>query len=141
MKIENTKKQPPRILTDVGLSMFVNTIKLRDLPLPITEMTIEKLLWHFNMPVWGKDGTDDWNCTPWEVIRKEEGTIEHQKRTEESDTIYPIIVTEKNSQYVILDGIHRLVKTYVSGGKTIKAKIIPSKYLSRDEFQTQFPNA
>ncbi len=128
--------QPPRILTDVGLSMFVNTVKLRELPLPIVEVPIEQLIWHFDMPVWEKDRTNDWNLTPWEVIRKEVGSDVHQKRVKEANAIYPIVVTEYKNRLVILDGIHRLVKTYENGQKAIKAKIIPEKYLSLREFQS-----
>lgn len=127
---------PPRILTDVGLSMFVNTIKLRELPFPVVDVPIEQLMWHFDMPVWEKDGTDDWNLTPWEVIRKQEGSTTHEKRVEEADTSYPIIITEYKSRLVILDGVHRLVKVYKNNQKNIKAKIIPTKYLSRREFQS-----
>ncbi len=116
--------------------MFVDTIKLRKLPLPITEVNIDDLIWHFDMPVWEKDGTDDWNLTPWEVIRKEEGSTAHQKRIEEVDTSYPLLVTEYNSRLVILDGAHRLVKMYLEGEKKIKAKIIPGAYLSLKEFKT-----
>jgi hypothetical protein len=47
---------PPSILTDVGLNMFVDTAKLRELPLPIIDIDIEELIWHFDMPVWSKDG-------------------------------------------------------------------------------------
>jgi len=129
-------KQPPRALTDVGLSMFVDTVKLRELPLPVVEIEMEKLIWHFEMPVWEKDGTDDWNLTPWEVIRKEKGSAGHQKRVAEADTSHPIVVTDYKSKYVILDGVHRLVKMYMNGEKKIKAKIIPEEYLSRKEYQT-----
>jgi hypothetical protein len=129
--------QPPRQLTDAGLSMFVNTVKLRELPLPIVEIPIEKLLWHFEMPVWEKDGTDDWNLTPWEVIKKEEGSSEHQQRVENADTSFPIIVTEYNGRLVILDGVHRLVKSYNQGQKTMKAKVIPTEYLTKKEFQSE----
>lgn len=135
IKIKNNKK-PPRILTDVGLSMFVNTVKLRELPLPIIDIEIKKLLWHFNMPVWEKDGTDDWNLRPREVIRKEKGTIGHQKKIQKADTSYPIIITKYNNQYVILDGIHRLVKVYMNGKKKIKAKVIPPEYLTRRKYQS-----
>ncbi len=129
-------RQPPRALTDVGLSMFVNTVKLRDLPLPIMEIPIEQLVWHFDMPVWEKDGTDDWNLTPWEVIRKATGSDVHQKRVKEADAVYPIIVTQYKTRLVILDGVHRLVKAYENGQETIKAKVIPEKYLSLREFQS-----
>ncbi|MFA6601566.1 MAG: hypothetical protein WCT02_01750 [Candidatus Paceibacterota bacterium] len=72
--------QPPRILTDAGLSMFVDNIRLRELPLPIIDIDIKELMWHFDMPVWEKDGTDDWNLTPWEVIKKIDGSTDHQKK-------------------------------------------------------------
>lgn len=129
-------KKPPKILTDVGLNMFVDTVKLRNLPIPITDVSLEKLQWHFDMPVWDKDGTDDWNLTPKQVMEKAEGTSTHQKRVHDADTTHPIIVTEYKSRLVILDGVHRLVKVYSNSGKTIKAKIIPAEYLSRKEFQT-----
>lgn len=129
-------KLPPHLLTDAGLSMFVNTVKLRELPLPIVDVPVEKLLWHFDMPVWEKDGTDDWNLTPGDVIKKKEGTNVHQKRVEDADTSYPIIVTVYNDRLVILDGVHRLAKIYLQGQTTIRAKVIPGEYLLRREFQS-----
>ena len=128
-------KKPPHILTDAGLSMFVDTTKLRELLLPVVDIDIKKLTWHFDMPVWEKDGTDDWNLTPWEVIEKGEGSIGHQKRIENVDISFPLIVTKYNSRYVILDGVHRLVKAYTHGDKQVKGKIIPKKYLVMREFQ------
>lgn len=127
---------PPAILTDVGLNMFVDTIKLRELPLSVINVNIEKLLWHFDMPVWNKDGTDDWNLTPQEVVDKVPGTLVHQKRISQADETFPILLTEYKSKLVILDGIHRLVKIYTSGSTTIKAKLVPAIYLSNKEFQT-----
>ncbi len=129
--------QPPHELTDVGLSMFVDTVKLRELPLPVVEIPLEELIWHFDMPVWAKDGTEDWNLTPWQVIHGEKGSDTHQKRVAQADTIYPIIVTPYKDRLVILDGVHRLVKTYQSGYKTIKAKMIPEEYLLLPEYQSE----
>ncbi len=134
LKMKNLK--PPHKLTNVGLSMFVNTVKLRKLLLPIVEVDIKKLIWHFDMPVWAKDKTDGWNLTPREVIKKLKGSRGHQKRVEAADTRHPIIITKYKSKYVVLDGIHRLLKIYVTGGKKIRAKIIPKKYLSMRESQS-----
>lgn len=131
-----SNQQPPRALTDVGLNMFVDTVKLRELPLPIVEIPIEALVWHFDMPVWAKDGTHDWNLTPWEVIRKTTGSDIHQKRVQEADLAYPIVVTQYKHHLVILDGVHRLVKAYQNKQETIKAKIIPEEYLSMKKFQS-----
>jgi len=129
-------KQPPRILTDAGLNMFVDTVKLRELSLPIVDVDLYKLIWHFDMPVWAKDKTDEWNLTPWEVIEKRGGTKGHQERTKKADAKYPIIVTKYRSKYVVLDGVHRLVKAFVNNEKKIKAKIIPRKYLLLKKFQS-----
>ena len=137
MTQQETEKKPPHILTDAGLNMFVNTVMLREVALPIIEIDIENLVWHFDMPVWAKDGTDDWNLTPLEVINKGTGTSVHQKRVVDADTTYPIIVTDYRSRLVILDGVHRLVKVYMGREKKIKAKIIPMEYLFRSEFQTK----
>lgn len=129
-------KQPPHSLTDIGLNMYVDTLKLGGLPLPVEEINIEKLVWHFDMPVWNKDGTDDWNLTPQEVIDKKPRTTAHQKRVADADAAYPIVVTKFKSKLVILDGVHRLVKVHLAGNRTIKAKVIPASYLERSEFKT-----
>lgn len=119
----------PKLLTENGLYMFVNDIKLRELPISIQNIPIEKFLWHFDMPIWDKDRTDDWNLTPWQVIRKEEGSTAHQKRVKEVDFSYPLIVAKFKNKLVILDGVHRLVKAYLEGRSDIEGKIIPKKLL------------
>jgi hypothetical protein len=116
--------------------MFVNTVKLRKLPLPIVSIDIKKLIWHFDMPVWEKDDTDGWNLTPWEVIEKKKGTAGHRKRAQKAELRYPIVVTRCRSRYVVLDGVHRLVKAYMNGEKKMKAKIIPKKILLLRKFQS-----
>ena len=129
--MEESIHQPPKILTDVGLSMFVNTVELRDFNVPVSEVDIQDLLWHFDMPVWEKDGTDDWNLTPWEVIHKKDGSIEHRKRVQDADLTHPLIITRYKNRLVILDGIHRLAKAYMEGNKTVKVKVIPSNEVIR----------
>ncbi len=128
--------QPPKSITDVGLNMFVDTIKLRELPLPVVEVPLKKLIWHFDMPVWAKDDTDDWNLTPWDVINNKPGSTIHRQRMDEADLSYPIILTEYKSRLVALDGVHRLVKAYLQNQKKISAKIIPSEFLSMKEYQS-----
>lgn len=120
----------PKILEDAGFDIYVDTTKLRDLPLPIEQIKIEDLSWCFDFPVWEKDGTDDWNLTPGEVIRNEVGTTEHRKRVEEVSLDYPIVVIMHKGKYVILDGIHRLVKAYELGNLTIDAKVVTYSILT-----------
>ena len=127
---------PPKEITDVGLNMYVDTVKLRQLPLEVRDFDLENLEWHFDMPVWAKDGTDDWNLTPNDVINKKEGSATHFKRTMKSNISYPILVTNFKNKWIILDGVHRLTKLKILGKTKVKAKIVPEDFLHKDEFKT-----
>lgn len=117
----------PKILEDAGFDIYVDTSKLRDLSLPIQQMNINDLIWCFGCPVWEKDGTDDWNLTPRDVIEKKPATTEHMKKIEEASLDYPIVVIFHKEKWVILDGIHRLVKAYL-----LEKPIIDAKVLTKD---------
>ncbi len=121
-KIQFMKR--PKILEDAGFDLYVDTSKLRDLPLPVEQKKLEELTWCFDFPVWEKDGTDDWNLTPRQVIDKEPGTSEHMKKVEGSNLEYPIVIIFNKDRWVILDGIHRLVKSYLLKKPTIDVKIL-----------------
>jgi hypothetical protein len=136
MKKKIQKDVTPKLLSDVGLNMHVNVNKLRELPLPVVDIDIKELIWHFDMPVWGKDGTDDWNLTPWDIINENDQSLTHLERVANADLKYPILITDYSKKLVILDGVHRLVNAYMKGNKRIKAKIVPRSYLEMEEYKT-----
>jgi len=115
--------QRPKSITDAGYEIYADVVKLRDLDMPIVDFEVDKLIWNFDLPLWAKDGTDDWNLTPWNVINKVEGSIAHQERIKNSDLQFPILLLNKKGKWLIIDGVHRLVKAFQAGHKTIKAKI------------------
>lgn len=117
----------PKILEDAGFDIYVDTSELRDLPIPIQQIDIKDLIWCFDFPFWEKDGTDDWNLTPRDVIEKKPETTEHMKKIEEASLDYPIVVILHKEKWVILDGIHRLVKAYL-----LEKPIIDAKVLTKD---------
>ena len=125
----------PKVLTDAGYEIYCDTVKLRELDTPIVDFEIEKLLWNFDLPLWEKDGTDDWNLTPREVINKIPESTTHQQRVVKSDLQFPILLTQKNGKYLVIDGVHRLVKAFEAGHKTIKAKIFTTEQIK------QFPSS
>ena len=116
--------QRPKTLTDAGFDLYFDTSRLRDLPIPTEEKDIQDLIWCFDFPVWEKDGTDDWNLTPREVIENKPYASEHRKRIDAVDLSFPIVVIFNKDKWVIVDGIHRLVKAYMEGHKMVKVKII-----------------
>lgn len=115
--------QRPKVLTDAGYEIYCDTKKLRELDVPVIDFAIEKLIWNFDLPLWEKEGTDDWNLTPREVINNIPGSKTHRERVTEADLQFPILLTEKNGRWLVIDGVHRLVKAFEAGDKTITAKI------------------
>ena len=115
----------PKIIEDVGFDFHWDIKKVWELDIMITEMDINNLVWLFEIPFWEKDDTDDYNLTPREVIDNKNGTRGHRTKIEKVDLLYPIDIMENKGKWLILDGLHRLVKAYESGHKTINVRIIP----------------
>jgi hypothetical protein len=59
---------------------------------------------------------------------------DHWERIRDADLSYPIRVYDTGQEYVILDGCHRFVKTYLLGKKEISAVIIPKNILDKCVF-------
>jgi hypothetical protein len=49
----------------------------------------------------------------------------HREKIERADTSFPIDIMENKGKWLILDGLHRLVKLYEQGAKTVRVRIIP----------------
>ncbi len=120
----------------LGMDFDWDAKKIWKLELPITEIAIKELLWHFEVPFWERDDTDDWNLTPWEVVYKTEYSKQHQKAVNDADLSYPIDIMEHNGRWLVLDGLHRLLKTYQLGNETIKVRIMPREKLAEVQKDT-----
>lgn len=115
----------PDIIKRVGFDFHWDSKKVWRLDLPVVDMDIEELIWHFDIPFWEKSDTDDYNLTPWQVVKKEHGTNEHRKKIEKAELKYPIDIMENKGKWLILDGLHRLVKAHELGQKTVKVRKVP----------------
>ena len=116
--------------SDLGLN-FGNweEEKIWALDLPVTEIDMKDLIWHFDAPFWPNDNGERWTVTPWDVINQAPDTKKEQTNLEKADTNYPIDILENNGRWLILDGIHRLAKLYKQNNKKIKVRIIPRNRL------------
>jgi len=119
-----------KIVRKVGFDFDWDSKKVWSLVEPIQEISIDRLLWHFDYPFWDKDGTDDFNLTPWEVIHHPQEHVDHFSLVESCDVRYPIDVMENKGRLCILDGLHRLVNLYLQGVNTIKIRVIPRSKIS-----------
>lgn len=117
--------EKPDIINEVGFDFHWDVKKVWALDIPATEMDINELVWHFDIPFWELADTDDYNLTPNAVINKEAGTHLHREKIEKADTSFPIDIMENKGRWLILDGLHRLVKLYENGAEKIMVRIIP----------------
>jgi len=116
--------QKPKILQEIDFDFSYDYKKTWWLQNPMTEMIIDELIWHFDYPFWDIEGTDDWNLTPREVINYPQQHKVHYEACIKSDLNYPIEIMKNKGRWQILDGIHRLVKSYINNHKTIKVRKI-----------------
>jgi len=61
---------------------------------------------------------------PWEVTKNPDKHSTHWKKIQEADLKYPIDIMENKGRWLILDGLHRLVKAYILKMKTVKVRKI-----------------
>ena len=114
----------PQIIKDVGFDFHWDEEKVWKLNIPATEMDINELTWHFDIPFhWHKDGK--YNLKSREVINNPEKYKEEYERTMKADLRHPIDIMENKGRWLILDGLHRLMKAYILKMNKVKVRIIP----------------
>lgn len=87
---------------------------LWELELPRRRLGLEELRWHFDLPWWRRD--DVWfQVAPREFLACPEAHPEHADRVASADLSYPLHVVLRDQRWLILDGIHRLVKAQMLG--------------------------
>ncbi len=129
----------PKTLREAGYEIYCDAEKLGLLHIPIVDFEIGDLIWNFDLPLWGKDG-ESWNLTPWDVINEIPGSASHRRRIENVDMEHPILVFKKNGKWLIIDGVHRLVKAYLNGQQTILVKIITQDLIEKYPWKADSKN-
>lgn len=118
----------PKITKDLGFNFWWDTQKLWKIDLPIQEMKVDELTWMFDLPFWDTDGKH-MNLKPIDVKQNPNKYKEQFKKTMQTDLSYPINVIYLKNRWVIMDGLHRLLKANILGNKTIKAKKTYRKHM------------
>lgn len=117
-------KKIPSIIQEVGFDFNWDVKKVWALHVPVVEMDMDELTWHFDIPfLRHKDGV--YNLTSREVIEHPTKYAEEYARTLKADLSYPIDIMENKGRWLILDGLHRLMKAYIQGQKVVCVRKIP----------------
>ena len=119
------KEEIPQIIKDVGFDFSWSEEKVWALEVPVEEMSIKELIWHFDIPFLWED--DVYNLKPQDVIDNPENHKKEYERTMKADLIHPIDIMENKGRWLILDGLHRLMKASI-----LKMDKVQVRKVSRD---------
>lgn len=121
-------KDIPQIIREVGFDFSWSEEKVWALELPTEEMDISEILWHFDTPFLWENGV--YNLKPQEVIDNPEAHKEEYERTMQADLAYPIDIMENKGRWLILDGLHRLMKASILGMKRVNVRKVPREWIT-----------
>lgn len=119
----------PSIIKEVVFDFDWSEEKVWGLDISTEEMSIDELVWHFSIPFLWENGI--YNLTPQEVIDAPESHQEEYQRTMKADTSYPIDIMENKGRWLILDGLHRLMKSVINGHNSVLVRKISREYIPK----------
>lgn len=124
-------RQLPQIIKEVGFDFSWDENKVWQLDVPIEEMSIEELTWHFDIPfLWSKPN-GFYDLKPQQVIDHPEQYPEEHERTMQSNTGYPIDIMFWKNHWLILDGLHRLMKQAIEEKSVVLVRKIPESAIGQ----------
>lgn len=117
------KENIPQIIKDVGFDFDWSEEKVWALDVPVEEISIDELTWHFDIPFLWENGV--YNLKPQDVIDNPDKHKKEYERTMKADLIHPIDIMMNKGKWLILDGLHRLMKASILNMKIVKVRKIP----------------
>jgi hypothetical protein len=116
------KKNIPQIIDDVGFDFDWSEEKVWALDVPVEEMDVSELEWHFDVPFWKENVSYD--LMPREVITAPDLHAKEYERVMRADLAHPIDIMENEGRWLILDGLHRLTKASILDIKRVNVRKI-----------------
>ena len=125
--MEQTQKLP-QVIKEVGFDFHWSNEKVWNLDIPIEEMVMSELEWHFDVPFWNKPG-GYYDLTPMEVLTVSDEYKEEFEKIMNSDLSYPLDIMFWKGRWLMVDGLHRLVKAKKIGMKTVKVRKLSQQHI------------
>lgn len=121
-----SKRELPEIIKEVGFDFHWSEEKVWALNIPTEEMGIEELEWHLDIPFWWTKG-GFYDLKPREVIENPEKYKDEYEKIINANMTYPLDVMQWRGRWLFLDGLHRFVKAYLAGDKTVWVRKVPQE--------------
>jgi hypothetical protein len=123
---EELYRQVPDELRPYVLELDWDRERLWRLELPVGEMSVAALAWQLVLP-WWRDGDRYFSVRPLDVLTIPNPHREHFERAMDTDLAHPLDVTLRNGSWVVLDGVHRLLKAVALGQPTVRVRKLPAE--------------
>lgn len=120
----------PEIIKEVGFDFSWSEEKVWSLDLPVETMNVSELDWHFDIPFWNTPN-GYYDLKPRDVINYPEKYKEEYERTLKSDLTYPLDIMLWKGKWLLLDGLHRLVKIAVQGKTLVQVRKVPKEMIPK----------
>lgn len=117
----------PSALRGVILEAAWNLDRLHELELPIESIPVGELVWQLMLP-WWRDAEGPFAVTPEQVRSDPQRYPKQWERTMNADLRYPIHLVRRR-RWVVLDGVHRLLKAQILGLERIPAGCVTREAL------------
>ncbi|MFA6340797.1 MAG: hypothetical protein WCX27_00950 [Candidatus Paceibacterota bacterium] len=125
------KYETYKIIKDVGFDFHWSEEKVWALDIPVEEIYINNLVWHFDIPFLWEKGVYD--LKPQEVIDNPDMHKKEYERTMKADLVHPIDIMENKGHWLILDGLHRLMKAYILKIDKVQVRKVSREHIHKIE--------
>lgn len=129
IKYIRERGEVPQIIEDVGFDFSWSEEKVWALDIPVDEMDIGELTWHFDVPFLWEKGVYD--LKPQDVINNPDAHKKEFERTMKADLAHPIDIMENKGRWLILDGLHRLMKSSIQGKKKVRVRKVSRDFIPK----------
>lgn len=96
------ERKLPKIIEDIGFDFHWDEEKVWALDVPVEEMSISELEWHFDIPFWNKPN-GYYDLTPNEVINNPSEYENEFRRTMDADLKHPLDIMLWKNNWLLLD--------------------------------------
>lgn len=118
----------PPIIQEVGFDFRWDNQKVWNLDIPSEEIPLQLLTWHFDIPFLNWNGKP-YTLYPRDVIANGKEFQEEYDRTMRADLSYPIDIMFNKERWLILDGLHRLMKAQILGLDNVSVRKISREFI------------
>ena len=118
----------PEIIKLIGFDFHWKNSKVWALSVAQSAMPISELVWHFDIPFLDHNN-GRYNLRPLQVIESPESFKSEYERTMAAELDYPIDIMENKGRWLILDGLHRLMKSYILKYEIVNVRKIPRGFI------------